>query len=289
MLPPWLIFALIATVLIWLHGFLSKMQSEQKKIHDDVFIFYLYIYLIIVSLWSIFFFNRELQFWLSIIVYAAIMVIINTFFLKARFISLRHLSTSAFFINFRIISSILLIIIWVLFFKESINAKELSWIFLWFITFYLLLEKNPTAKITKNTKKWILYLFYAIILTTILQAVSKNFILTNPDIYSLLFYEGIIWVLLLTGTSKGKVLRKSIWVKKIENHLFLWVSGIIFFSAIYFNVLAFKTWDLAIVYKIISYSLFIPIILSIFFYKEKITTEKVIAFGLTIISILLFI
>jgi hypothetical protein len=71
--------------------------------------------------------------------------------------------------------------------------------------------------------------------------------------------------------------------------MFLIGSGVIFSIATVTNNLAFVWWDLAIVYKIISYSLFIPIILSIIFYKEPITPKKLLAFGLTVLSILLFI
>ena len=54
------------------------------------------------------------------------------------------------------------------------------------------------------------------------------------------------------------------------------------------NSYAYYGGNVAIVYKIISYSLFIPIILSIIFYKEKVTPKKMIAFLLTILSIALF-
>jgi uncharacterized membrane protein len=64
---------------------------------------------------------------------------------------------------------------------------------------------------------------------------------------------------------------------------------VFFYCSALFNTLAFQQWDVAIVYKIISYSLFIPIILSVIFYKEKITVKKWVAFLLTIVSILLFV
>jgi uncharacterized protein (DUF486 family) len=51
----------------------------------------------------------------------------------------------------------------------------------------------------------------------------------------------------------------------------------------------FSGWDIAIVYKIVSYSLFLPIIFSITYYKEPLTPKKIIAFILTVVSIWLFI
>ncbi|MCD5380450.1 hypothetical protein LR004_00850, partial [Candidatus Gracilibacteria bacterium] len=65
---------------------------------------------------------------------------------------------------------------------------------------------------------------------------------------------------------------------------------IIFTSGIFLSLSAVASGgDLAIVYKILSYSLFIPIILSVIVYKEKIGIRQIIAFILTVISILLFI
>lgn len=47
-------------------------------------------------------------------------------------------------------------------------------------------------------------------------------------------------------------------------------------------------WPLSISYKILSYSLAVPIILSIIFNKEELTRKKIIAFSLTTISLLFF-
>ena len=48
-------------------------------------------------------------------------------------------------------------------------------------------------------------------------------------------------------------------------------------------------WTLSLSYKMLSYSLFVPVILSLIIYKEKIDYKKIFAIILTIISISLFI
>jgi len=68
------------------------------------------------------------------------------------------------------------------------------------------------------------------------------------------------------------------------------VSGIIFsamFLFIYPKI--YLLWPLSLWYKILSYSLIVPIILSMIIYKDKITKRKAIAFALTMISLALFI
>jgi uncharacterized membrane protein len=52
---------------------------------------------------------------------------------------------------------------------------------------------------------------------------------------------------------------------------FLIFAGILSYFAALLNPLALIEGDVAIVYKVISYSLFIPIIFSIIYYKEKVT------------------
>jgi uncharacterized membrane protein len=48
-------------------------------------------------------------------------------------------------------------------------------------------------------------------------------------------------------------------------------------------------WNLAIVSTITSFSILIPIVLSVIFYKEKMTYKKAFVIFLSIISIILFI
>ena len=48
-------------------------------------------------------------------------------------------------------------------------------------------------------------------------------------------------------------------------------------------------WNLAIVYTINSFSILVPIILSVIFYKEEMTYKKAFVIFLSVISMLLFI
>ena len=68
------------------------------------------------------------------------------------------------------------------------------------------------------------------------------------------------------------------------------VTGIIFsVQFLYFLPQIYLLWPLSLWYKILSYSLIVPIILSIILYKEKVDKRKIIAFVLTIVSLGLFI
>jgi uncharacterized membrane protein len=51
---------------------------------------------------------------------------------------------------------------------------------------------------------------------------------------------------------------------------------------------ALPLFNTTVIYKIYSFEIFIPIILSFIFYKEKLTLRKIIAFILTFVSIWFF-
>ena len=66
------------------------------------------------------------------------------------------------------------------------------------------------------------------------------------------------------------------------------LNSLLLIISLSFLFQAYLLQNVALVYKIFSFELFIPIILSIIFYKEKITTRKVLAFIGTIITIIFF-
>lgn len=284
----WMMLALSGSVLVGLYWFITKIQSERKWLTNNGFIWYLYLYLSFFSFVLLFLRGETFVYDYKTLIYAAILITVNTLFLQYRFKALKHLSSATYFINFRVISSILLLFIGMLFFSETITVKEQFWIFIWFFTFYLLLEKKEKWQKQKYLKKWILYLFYSIIFTSLVQVMGKYFIINSDHLSSLLFFEWLFWVVGLIMMNGYKKIKEDFRVKDLNNHMFLLLAGIIYTWAIYCNMLAFKEWDLAIVYKIISYSLFIPIILSVIFYKEKVTPKKILAFILTVISIWFF-
>ena len=151
-----------------------------------------------------------------------------------------------------------------------------------------MLEKKEKKESLKNLKRGIIFLFLGVILISGLQGLSKYASINFYNILLIIFYEGIFGFFILFF-SKRKNLKKII--KNFPNKkytLFLLISGIMNILSIYFNFLAYVEGNLAVVYKIISYSIFITIFLSMIFYKEKINLRKIIAFILTIVSIWFF-
>ena len=281
----WFVYSILTCISVGLYAFFTKVQAESK--YDD-FYFYFFMYLTFLMLLPYLIYEKVNFFDLEIILLSIVFVLFYFFILKTRFVSLKYLSSSTYFINYRIFSSILLLIFGIIFFSEKITINDYFGIFIGFIVFYLLLEKKEKKESLKNLKRGIIFLFLGVILISGLQTLSKYASINFYNIFLIIFYEGIFGFCILFF-SKRKKLRQLI--KNFPNRkyiLFLLFSGIMNILSIYFNFLAYIDGNLAVVYKIISYSIFITIFLSIIFYKEKINLRKIIAFILTIISIWFF-
>ena len=219
--------------------------------------------------------------------YGAMITGVYIAILQSRIKCLKYVDSSTYFINYRIFSSILLLIFGQILFSEVISLQEYVLIFLWFLIFFLLLEKKEKKESKSDFVKWIYYILFGVVLITVAQLLSKSFVVSGHNIASLFVVQWFVGMIIMRLRQKEG---KKIWkVTNKKEILFLMINGIFFYCSALFNTLAFQQGDVVIVYKIISYSLFIPIILSVIFYKEKITVKKVVAFILTIVSILLFV
>lgn len=289
-MEDWLLYALITSLWVGFYWFAQKVKAEHPEQSDTGFIFYTYLIFLLTGLWWIYvtwevenFYDKRAM------LYALWVMFLYTIVVKTRLLSLRYLSSSSYFINYRIFSSIWLLFLWVFLFSESISVKEIAWVFVGFLVFYLLLEKKSESETKTDMKKWFFYMFIWSLCIAGLQSFNKDFALSWLNVYSLVLYSWVFWIIFALLLKGGEKVSSVMKIQNFKHGIFLFVSWIIFSVATVTNNLAFVWGDLAIVYKIISYSLFIPIILSVIFYKEKLGYKKLLAFILTILSIFLFI
>lgn len=285
----WFIFAAIASTSIGLYGFAQKMQSEQGSISNTTFIFYSYVAMMVFPVIAMLILQSPPRFEKEELLYSLFITSVYICIIRTRLQSLKYLSSSSYFINYRIISSIWLLLIGLFFFTEHISLKEILGIIVWFVVFYLLIEKKDTKESVWDVKKGFFYLFLGTIGVALLQTAAKNFAIGDYDVLSLIFFQWVYGVIFSYVFQRGENLKEVLYVRSWRGRMFLFAAGFLFALSTVVNNIALQWWDLAIVYKIISYSLFIPIILSIIIYKEQVWVKKLIAFVLTLISIFLFI
>ena len=190
------------------------------------------------------------------------------------------------FINNRIFSSIFILIMGYLIFEEILTIFQFVGFIFGIFVFILLFDKTDKPKSKANLKKGIYFLFLTIIIFTIENLLNKIGSMINFEIYLFYFLLGVFLSNLLEIIYKKNLFNKKDYNKKL--FLCILAYGICSVSLNYFFLKALTIHSFAIVYKIFSFEIFIPIILSIIIYKEKITLRKIIAFVLTIISIWFF-
>jgi hypothetical protein len=101
----WLIYSLFALVLIGIYGFLTKIQAE-SKLSSNTFVFYNYIFLTLISFTLVWLLGGKLLINTGIISYALVTTVVYVALLYTRLEGLKYLSTSTYFINYRLLSSI---------------------------------------------------------------------------------------------------------------------------------------------------------------------------------------
>lgn len=285
----WIIYALIAMLLNGIFSISQKIESE-IKLNRNSFLFYCNVGMVICPLLLVISWKAEIIWNITTILLAIASNILYIAILKFRFKCLDYMTSSSYFINYRIFSSILLIFFWQILFQDSISMKEYWGILLGFIIFYLLIEKKYKWEKWIDVKKGYFFLGVSIIISWFLWILNKyiwfgDFSITTFIIFA--WITGVVSILLLRGKDSISEIITDV---NPKYRWFLIFNAIIFWVGPYFNLYAFRAgWDVAIVYKIISYSLFFPIIFSIVYYKEKVTWKKLLAFALTIVSILLFV
>ncbi len=199
---------------------------------------------------------------------------------------LKYLSSSEYFVSARILMTAVLTGFGILVFREAISTAQFVWLVIGSCGIILLFEEDTRLQHSRNWARAVYLLILSVILGAIIQISAKYISLASDQIGLILFYEGLMLIVFLGIFYKNKM-------PFVVKNLFGWrelaiamLFGVSIYGAAVFNFLAFASHGpVGIVSKIIWYSLFIPIILSMIFYHEKLTLRKWIALILTIVSI----
>ena len=290
-METWLIYAIASIFLAGIYSFLVKVAS-QRHYNPSLITAYNYlaatifsgIYLLFVDInWD--------NLWILIIL-SSIQVIFYVFSTLTRMESMKNIDSVLFFPLFKTISPILVTISGLIIFQEHLTLKELIWILVW-ITVPLLLISSREKTRQVNLKRGIMFLLYTSGLVLVSTLMIKQASELGLDILLFVFISSIVGTvtsLLSYKTFKKKDKKK--WIDKKYN-----TKNIYSFAAWlgFFNVISFFTFtkalegNLAIAFTINSFSILIPIILSIIFYKDHFDMKKWFVIALSIVSVILFI
>lgn len=283
----WLFYALGAMFSSGILSFIGKISAEKK--HDSgVVNFYAFISHTL-TLFIAFLVLGKFNFPPFLLILAVIISVVTYYTYKTRVEGLKYISSTTFFVNYRILSSVFILIIGVLYFRETLRLQDLIGFLIGFVVFILLIEKNKDDSLKSNFKKGLYYLLISAICISIMQFAMKYVIINKWDAF---FYISIVSSLSLLFSyyrNREKLTRRKLFNNNNDIVLFGFLQGLFMTSAAVFIIFAYELGKLAIVYKIVSFAVLIPIILSVIIYKEKITIKKFIAITLAMVSIWLFI
>jgi hypothetical protein len=282
----WLTYSLLGLLFLWMTDFIKKAMLK-KWWDKEVFILLSGVFYMII-------------FWINY--YFASDFIINDTLIQSVFIigffdfltpvwlltALKYIDTSLTFISIRITASFLVLYIGTQILWDNLSLYNIIWFLIWVIAIFFLSWFNFHDK-HKINKKWLWAIVIAIIWITWAHSYFK-YVVNDINIASYMFFKMIISCLFII---LYMTLRKKFYnfnKKEIKKIMVYTILSCSIFTIYYLYLLPniYILWPLSLWYKFLSYSIIVPIILSMILYKEKTTKIKIFAFILTIISIGLF-
>ena len=203
--------------------------------------------------------------------------------------TIKYLDFSFALIAIRLISSLSILFIGIYVLGEQLSGFNILGFIIWVIVIFILsgFQFNKWLKIHK---KWVIALVFTIIWVIASNVFFKSIVaeINIHDFMILKFSISFCCILLYIFFRKRYTdFNKKGFKKALPYAL---ISCTLFVAHfLYFLPNMYLLWPLSLSYKILSYSLLVPIILSVIFLWEKLNKRKVFALILTIISIALFI
>jgi drug/metabolite transporter (DMT)-like permease len=285
----WLIYAIISIFSAGLFSFGTKIATE-RNYNASLMSVYLYTFgAVIAGVVYLFSPNKELiENMLVVTGWASLASVLFLLAIITRVKGMKYVDAVIFFPIHKTIGPVLVTISSLFYFSESLTAKEMIGILIGICVPILLITKTE-SKIQKNLKSGFVFIVTTSILTALVSSISK---LISANGFSIDFY---IFIFLFSGIFSSLFSYKFIQKNDAEEEystkgilFFSTILALFFFMANYAFVKALER-GLAIVFTINSFSILVPVILSVLFYKDHFSIKKAFIVVLSIISIILFI
>ena len=278
----WFIFAIMSALALWIAHFLDKVIARKWFEKNNILFFSAIIQVIISFLYFLYIWS---QFYMTFVFLFLIIlrIIINTEKDLTKIESLKYLDTSLFFPINNIIKIWWWFLLWMLLFWEFLTSKEYIFLIWWIISTLFLWYKEFKNK-DINFKKWIKFLIISSLLLLWAQSINKYMWKQYEPSFYVFLYSFVSFLYLFF---KIKVSKNNFTLNKEELFYGL-IRWLVLFIAFLTLVMSFKNWKLVIIQLISTISVFIPIILTYFIYKEKISRIRLFGLILFLLNLLYF-
>lgn len=282
----WIFFALGGLLTSWLGAFVKKLTLAKGR-DKDVFI--LTSFLLYVPFFTINMLIRwEHDFNSQILLGGFLIWILNFLIPLWSMTAFKYLNISFALVSMRLISSFLLLLVGIVFIGEQLSLYNYFGFVLGIIAIILFsgFKLSNKADIHWKGIVWVIM----VIIATVGGHTGFKYILPEVNVHDYFFIQFSVAFLCILLYMTLRRQFKKVNIREIKGcfpfaatNLFLYALMFLYFIP---NLYTF--WPLSLGYKMLSYSLIVPIILSVIFLWEPINKTRIFAFGLTIVSIFLF-
>lgn len=288
-METWIAWALGWAVVGWFYNFTFKVIAQRNY---DTYLATIYTYgIATICALIMFFINSWIPSIQDTFLFIGILWFINILFytisIVTRVEAMRDIDSVIFFPLYKTFGPIMVTAISLFVFAESLSAKDILGIIAG-ISVPLLLVTKTENRIQKNLLRWVALVLITAVLTSISSMIPKYIDVKDLSIDFFMlssFFFGIFFSTIWYHVHKRKTKRTYETYGLIKFSILTWIIHYIAFYAFMRSM----EWNLAIAFTINSFSILVPIILSIIFYWEHFNLKKWIVILLSIVSILLFI
>lgn len=280
----WIIYWLIGAIFVGIVNFYWKIIATKKLNRNRIFTYSMFSMTLVSILFLIFNYNyTHVAFLIIIISIIRVMAGLEKQIFTVE--SLKYIESSLFFPIHKITHIFLAFLVWIFFFQEYLSLTELSAILLWVVVVLLLSDKKSRNK-QIDYKKWFLFLIISNLFLLVASSINKYIAYINFDIWTYMFITSLSGALYLCLTKKDvfDTVDKATKIKEMQMWFSRWLFSYIWFFLV---VYALQDWPFVLVQVLVVLSIFIPIILSVIIFKEKLNFKKILAFILLIVVIYL--
>jgi len=284
----WYFYTLIGLVLLWMWDYTKKLMLA-KWGDKEAFLFMSFVFYIIAFFVNFLFFGDISLIDWATIRSAFIMGFFDFLWPVGLLAALKYLDSSLAFISIRFTGSFLILLIGISVLWDRLSLINYIGFCIGLIAIFLLSGLNLKKKIMLN-KKGVLG-----VLITIFAVVGSNsyfkYIVPKIHVDNFMFFKfsfTFLFIILYIALRKKFTLLNKENISLVIPYAFF---NMLFFVGYFLHILPsiYLLWPISLSYKILSFSIIVPITLSILFLWEKITKVKIFAFIFTIFSLICFI
>lgn len=282
----WALFAIWALIFVGLWDFIKKLVLS-KWWDKDIFLFICFV-LYVPAFWINAYFQGTWIYDYETIKAACIIWVTNFWAPLWVMTALKYLGVSFALVSIRVISSFVVLFAGLYVLWDILSVYNIIWFFIGAFAIFLLswfkfgqkLDLHPKGIIAViiaifSISFWNSYYKYMIEGVQVHDYTALQFSITGACLF---LYMLVRWK--LTNLTKAEVTKVLPYASVT---LILFTT---FFLYLIPNM--YLLWPLSLSYKMLSYSLVVPILLSVIFLWEPVNRTRIMAFGLTIVSIFLF-